>query len=203
MTDPAFLHLVDLLRDLHRSHAGLGDFVPFAHDLRATGFKPFHIPASDLLQAETRLSSPDDLAPLRDAFVAAAPLARWRETYKDTDIGDDFLNRFGCYCLIGPDAPFVSDQMGGWVVYMPPHLDYTWHHHPAEEMYVVLAGEAEFRREGEAPETLRAGDTSFHASNQPHAMTTHDHPVMCYVTWRNNLHTPPVLSPRAVVHPAV
>ena len=65
-------------------------------------------------------------------------------------------------------------------------------------MYLVLAGQARFMREGAAPETLSAGETSFHASNQPHAMETADHSVMAYVTWRNHLDTPPVLTDREV-----
>jgi quercetin dioxygenase-like cupin family protein len=107
------------------------------------------------------------------------------------------MDRFGCYCLIGKDGAYISTQMFAWVVYMPAHLHYPWHHHPAEEMYLVIAGEAEFMREGASPEVLRAGDTCFHASNQPHAMETHDHPVMALVMWRNGFDTPPVLSEAA------
>jgi hypothetical protein len=42
---------------------------------------------------------------------------------------------------------------------------------------------------------LGPGDTAFHASNQPHAMTTKDKPVLAYVLWRGDLKTPPVLTP--------
>ena len=62
----------------------------------------------------------------------------------------------------------------------------------------MSAREAAFHREGDPTEVLRPGGTSFHASNQPHAMETTDSPVMCYVTWRNHLDTPPVLTERAV-----
>lgn len=61
-------------------------------------------------------------------------------------------------------------------------------------MYLTLAGEAEFMREGASNKKLRPGDTSQHASNQPHAMETHAHPVMAYVVWRNGFETPPVLT---------
>lgn len=189
----AFRHLLDQARIMHRDHAGLAQFVGFPTDLEDQDYTPFDIPAAALLRGDTGATTPD-IAPLRDAFVGAGPDAQWRETYKDTDIGDDFMDRFACYCLIGPGAPFVSKTMAGFVVFMPAGLHYTWHHHPAEELYLVLSGEAEFIRRGEAPETLRAGDTSFHHSNQPHAMTTHDHPVMAYVTWRNHLDIPPVLT---------
>ncbi len=85
--------------------------------------------------------------------------------------------------------------MGAWVVYMPARLWYSWHHHPGEEMYLILAGQAEFLRKGHAPETLCEGDTVQHESNQPHAAETHDSPLMAYVVWRNGFRTKPVLTP--------
>lgn len=192
----AFDHVCGLVKQAHSEHAALRDFVGFPDDIRGQEFAPNASPASHLLGDGTGAAT-GLMAALRDGFEAASPFAHWRETYKGTDIGADFLDRFGCYCLIGPNAPFVSDQMAGFVVFMPPHLHYTWHQHPAEELYLVLSGEAEFHRDGAPSETLRAGQTSFHASNQPHSMTTHNHPVMAYVTWRSHLGTPPVLSPQA------
>jgi len=197
VTTPAFTHLLNEARRAHQTHPDLAGFVGFPDDLAEQPMTPFSIPAADLLARETGLFGTGQAA-FRDAFTAAGPDALWRETYKDTDIGPDFMDRFGCYCLIGPGAPWTSARMAGFVVYMPAGLHYPWHHHPAEEMYLVLAGEALFLREGARPETLCAGDTSFHAANQPHAMQTGAHPVMAYVTWRNHLEVPPVLTERPV-----
>lgn len=194
MSRPVFDRLIDEARRVHEGHAALTGFCPFPNDLRPQEIAPFHIPPSDLLQAETGLGT-DRYSALRDAFVAAAPYAHWRETYKGTNIGDDFMDRFGCYCLIGDGGPFASDLMRAWVVYMPSRLHYPWHHHPGEEMYLVLAGEAEFSRHGHPPEMLRPGDTVLHNSNQPHATDTQDAPMMAYVIWRNGFETAPVLTP--------
>jgi quercetin dioxygenase-like cupin family protein len=180
-------------RVLHHTHTALAQFCGFPDDVAVQDCAPHDIPAAALMQGDTGKTS-NEVKALRDAFVAAGPHAKWRETYKGTDIGQDFMDRFACYCLIGEGGPFISRKLAGYVVFMPPHLHYTWHQHPAEEMYLVLSGAAEFHRSGETSEVLRAGDTSFHGSNQPHAMTTHDEPVMAYVTWRNHLDIPPVLS---------
>ena len=59
----------------------------------------------------------------------------------------------------------------------------------------MLAGEAVFEAAGRPPRRLGPGDTAFHASNQPHAMTTEDKPVLAYVLWRGDLKTPPILTP--------
>ncbi|WP_300515048.1 dimethylsulfonioproprionate lyase family protein [Aliiroseovarius sp.] len=192
--DARWRTLLSAARTAHDRIPALGNFCPFPEDLRPAEPAPHHIPASDLLVADRGLYAGDATRPLRDAFTAVAPIAQWRETYRGTGIGEDFLSRFGCYCLIGQGGAWRSGRMAAYVVYMPPGLHYPWHHHPAEEQYLVLGGEARFMRGGEPDEVLRPGDVSFHASNQPHAMETGDHPVMAYVLWRNGFQTAPVLS---------
>lgn len=185
--------LLQEVRIAHEGHAELSRFCPFPDDLRPQRVLPFQVPPAALLVNEQGLFS--DIYPqTRNAFVAAGAVAQWRETYKDTDIGSDFMDRFGCYCLIGDGGAYTSATMAAWVVYMPAGLYYTWHQHPAEEMYLTLAGEATFMREGCEDAVLRAGGTSQHASNQPHAMQTHAHPVLAYVVWRNGFDLPPVLT---------
>ena len=191
--------LLEAIRAAHDANPALGAFVGFPDDLHEIDLTARHLPCADHMYGDALLKTADN--PLARAFFAAGPEAFWRDTYAGTNIGDDFMNRFGCYCAIGSGGAWDSNQMKGYVVTMPPGLHYPWHHHPAEEMYVVLAGEAEFFREGEPMELLREGDTSFHASNQPHAMETRDSPVMCYVTWRNHFDTPPVLTERPVELP--
>lgn len=192
MRHESFTQLLNAARRIHDETGVLRDFCPFADDLVEQLVSPFHIPAADLFVGDEIVAAASN--PLAQAFRAGAPYATWRETYKGTAIGDDFLNRFGCYCLIGPGGGWRSEHMAAFMVYMPPGLWYPYHHHPAEELYYVLAGEAEFLRDGEDPETLRAGEAVFHAANQPHATRTHDQPLLAYVLWRSELGTPPVLT---------
>ena len=135
------------------ANSKLQDFCPFPKDIKKQEFDPFHIPASNLMQNETGLIT-DDYAELRDAFITASPYAHWRQAYKGTTIGEKFLNEFGCYGLIGPESPFQSEKIRAWVVYMPKNFYYPWHQHPAEEMYLCLAGEAVFRRENYLPTSI-------------------------------------------------
>lgn len=197
MSTQAFETLLATAQDAHARVPALRDFCGFPTDLKSTPITPRWIPPADLMKADKDLMTPD-ADPLAGAFLGAADDAFWRLTYEDTDIGADFMDRFGCYCLIGKGGPWESAQMAGFVVYMPPNLWYPWHHHPAEELYYVLAGEAEFRREAEPTEILRPGDKSFHKSNQPHATQTRDKGFLAYVLWRNEFQTPPVLTERAI-----
>lgn len=187
----AFDTLLDQARRTHATEPILNGFSPFPDDLSDQAFDPRALPCAATMAAMARVEA-GHLGPFRDAFIAAGPEAFWRATYEDTDIGADFMDRFACYALIGPDAPWTSAKMLAFIVAMPPHLHYPWHHHPAEELYFVLAGQADFHRHGEASETLGPGQGSYHASMQPHAMTTRDHPVLAYVLWRGDLQTPPV-----------
>lgn len=194
MISAAFDAVLREMRDLHRTVPALGAFAPFPETLSETPFHPRPLKAAALFDQTARLGG-QAAHPLTQALLAASPEAYWRDTYANTDIGQHFLDRFGCYCMIGPNAPWDSDTLWSFMVHMPAGLDYTWHHHPAEEIYVVIDGEAEFRRAGLPPERLGRGGSSFHASDQPHAMRTLDQPVVAYVAWRNGFGTPPRLTP--------
>lgn len=193
MSRAAWDRLLAAARRVHDGHDGLREFCAFPDDLRRQDVVPLEIPARARMEGDTGLVS-QRYGELVEAFVTAGRVARWRETYKGTSIGQDFLDRFGCYCLIGEGGAFGSDRMRAWVVYMPAGLWYPWHHHPGEEMYMVLAGEAEFRRAGCAPEILGEGGCVQHSRNQSHASMTHSRPMMAYVVWRNGFDVLPVLS---------
>ncbi len=195
MTTDLFDTLLQETRQAYTGHAAMMEFAPFPDVIEPQPITPHHCPCADVFLQDTALAS-DTYTDLHAAIAAAAPAAHWRETYKDTDIGDDFMDRFGCYCIIGDGGPFASDRIRLYMVYMPPHLYYPWHHHPAEEIYLVVAGQAQFRRDGTPDAHLTEGQTSFHASNQPHAMQTASDPVLCLVAWRNRFDTPPVLTDR-------
>ena len=186
-------NLLEEARKVHFGNSKLQDFCPFPNDIKRQKLNPFHIPASDLMQNETGLLT-EDYSELRDAFILASPYAHWRQTYKGTTVGKKFLAEFGCYGLIGPESPFQSEKIRAWVVYMPKNFYYPWHHHPAEEMYLCLAGEAVFRRENYTDIRLGSGGIIEHSANQSHSMETLEHPIMAYVIWRNDFGTKPVLT---------
>ncbi len=193
-TSTAFNTLLDEVRRVHEAHPATRDFCAFPDDLQPQEMAALHRPCADVMLAEAEMEAGDYTA-LRDAMFAASSDALWRETYAGTEIGRDFMDRFACYCIIGSGGQWSSATMSAYLVYMPAGFWYTWHHHPAEEMYLVVAGQGEFLRNGLPSEVLGPGGAVFHESNQPHALQTHDHPVLAYVIWRNNLGIKPVLTP--------
>jgi mannose-6-phosphate isomerase-like protein (cupin superfamily) len=201
VTTAAFTELLEEARRTHDKTAALRRFCPFPTDLRPATWTPYLTRGASLFASQQNWGE-QSLHPLARAFQTAGPEAQWRETYRAAEIGEDFFHRFGCYCLIGQGAPWISDSMRAFVVYLPPGLWYPWHRHPAEELYYVLAGEGEFFCDGQAAKTLRTGQTSFHSHNQPHALRTHDRPLLAYVLWRNHLTTAPVLTQAGGVNSA-
>ena len=142
-----------------------------------------HIPAADILRSYAE-GNTDITLGLHTAIRNICDYADWQQTYDVSEVGQDFLNRYGWFELVGPTGHFHSDQVRAYIAYWGENLYYPWHRHEAEELYFIIAGEARFESEGDAPAWLRPGDTRFHASNQPHAMTTGASPVLTLVLWR-------------------
>lgn len=181
MSAPApFQRALDAARAVHLSHPDVADFAIFPDDATWRDLPANPIAAARYMAADDGIASD----PLGDALIALGSVVNWRETWRDSRIGQEFLERFGCFELVGHGGHFHATTMRGFLVYAPAGLHYPWHHHPSEEMYVVLAGEAVFEVEGEAPRRLRPGGAVAHAANQPHAFTTDDKPLLAWVIWR-------------------
>lgn len=192
MTRSPFDTALEAFRVLHAESPALQEFCALPSKLQAQAVIPHHIPAADVMASDCDVPASPETKPLRDAFIAAGSHAQWRETYSGTSLGELFRERFACYCLIGAGGAFASEEISTYVVYLPPQFHYPFHHHPAEEIYFVLAGQARFELEGEATKTLGPGDHVFHPSNQPHATRTDDLGMMALVLLRGDLVTRPV-----------
>ncbi len=173
-------------------HEELRNFADFPTNLKQQAMVPIDRPASRLLQEDKDLKSAA-FADLQSAIIAAAPVMRWRAIYDSKTHDTRFMDKLGCYSIIGKGGPFASNCLRLFIVYMPAGLYYPWHIHPAEEMYMVISGSAIFKRGGTADENLSEGQSMFHESNQPHAIETTDTPMLSLVAWRNHLETPPSL----------
>ena len=188
-----FDQVLNHLRQLHERHYDLRAFCAFPSDVVAQPVTARHMGARDHFDAENGLFG-NQYAATKSLLKQLGRYAYWRDTYAGTNVSDRFMDEFGCFSLIGHNGFFKCDQMNAWMVYMPAGLYYPWHQHPAEELYLCLAGEAVFKKDGAPDQHMGEGGVMLHASNQPHAMETLDHPVLCYVVWRNEFTTKPVLT---------
>lgn len=171
-------------RRLHQNHPDLAGFGGWPTDLSRTDLQPAQIPATRLV-SKFGLSGTPETQALVTAIAATAEQAHWKLTYSESEVGADFLSRYGYYELFGPSGHFHSTQLRGYVAYWGAGLQYDWHSHQAEELYLTLAGEACFKVEGNA-QLVGPGQTRQHESWQSHAMTTSDHSILTFVLWRGD-----------------
>lgn len=183
MSDALFEAALVAARDLHATHPDLNGFAAWPDDISFTPREAHLVPAVALL-SDDALEPLPHTAPMQRAVQALAPQLEWRHTYTVEEVGQDFLNRYGWFELIGPTGHFQSSQLRLCISYWGAGLYYPWHAHGPEEMYFVLSGGAEFETEDGGKRWLGPGDTQMHLRHQPHAMTTHDSPILTYVLWR-------------------
>ena len=183
MTRDPFDTALATARALHAQVPELRNFASWPTDLTSAGLAPRSIPATDLV-ADLVAPTLPLCRPLLDATRALAAHAHWKRTYTEAEVGADFRARYGYFELFGPAGHFHSASLRGYLGFWGAGLHYDWHHHQAEEIYFILAGSAEFHAENQPPVTIGPGQIRQHTAHQPHAMTTHDNPVLTFVLWR-------------------
>ena len=91
--------------------------------------------------------------------------------------------------LVGPDGLVKSKALRLGLYGMLPNSEYGVRTHPAEEIYIMLAGECYWKR-GDAPYCCeRSNGRSYHPSLMPHASKTEDQAFMSVYAWIGDLST--------------
>ena len=169
--------------ELVRITPALRDFAPWPNRLPSAELEPLAVPAISLIE-ELAVKTTRATSPIVASIKSMAREVCWQQTYTETEVGADFLNRYGWFELVGPTGHYLSDSTRAFIAFWGAGLHYPAHLHEAEELYYVLAGSAEFHSQGEPSEQLVPEGTRYHASSQRHAMDTYSQPVLTLVLWR-------------------
>jgi quercetin dioxygenase-like cupin family protein len=131
------------------------------------------------------LGSQGPLASIAEAFAAVEPLAEWLQNpnYSVKSMGPGYVDRYGYVELIGPGRPVESPDLLVGLLLLGPDMHYPDHAHPAEEIYHVVAGRAEWWREDEGWRRKPPGTVIHHAPMVRHAMRTGDEPLLALYCW--------------------
>ena len=144
-----------------------------------------HLPAADSLQAALQRAHPS-ARDLLETFLRHRHRLRWEQTYKKSDgvVPDAMLASYGFCEILGKQGPFVSERIRAGVGIYGPGIEYPKHSHRPEEIYIVLAGTADFMIG--AAEGLRKvpGDVVYMKSNTPHGFCTGDEALVVYYLWQ-------------------
>jgi mannose-6-phosphate isomerase-like protein (cupin superfamily) len=145
-------------------------------------------------------ADPPVLAHLPAALAAGGKLGRtlgpvlrhlaWRQTYAGMPGLEGFLRGYGYAELVGPGGPVRADDLRLGALLLGPETLYPLHRHPAEEIYLVVAGTADWRR-GDEPFLPRpTGSLVHHPPGEPHAMRTAGEPMLAVYAWTGDVATP-------------
>jgi mannose-6-phosphate isomerase-like protein (cupin superfamily) len=109
----------------------------------------------------------------------------WKYNYEEREDKKDLGSYMGWAELIGPEAPYKSDDFCLGFTLISPYTLYPEHRHPAIELYKVLSGTAEWTLEGATSKRV-PGEVILHPSNKIHKMHTYDQTLLALYTWSGN-----------------
>ena len=142
-----------------------------------------YLPAADLLTSSLAHTSTrtHDLLSLFEQYKQRL---FWEQTYRRTDgvVSDALLAAYGFAEIIGNRGPFISDRIRCGIGVWGPGIVYPRHQHSAEEVYMLLAGSAEYNVGDTTEKHYGAGDVVFVKSRTSHGFRTTDEAlVVCYL----------------------
>lgn len=91
--------------------------------------------------------------------------------------------------LLGPEGLAPSQTLRVGLYGIEPHAHYGVRTHPAEEIFVMLAGQALWKRGNGGYTPHGPGDRSYHPSMLPHGTKTADQAFLSVYVWRGDIST--------------
>lgn len=122
-------------------------------------------------------SQPDPVGTLAEGFAAIEPQLGWKARPGAEAIGAQFLNGHANAIIAGSEGIEIRHDMRFGVSLMAPHTRYPDHHHPPEEIYVVLS-DGEWHQAGRPWHTPGIGGLVYNPPDIVHAMRSADAPLL-------------------------
>jgi len=119
------------------------------------------------------------------ALGAAELQLAWLQNpnYPVSRMGAGFVAGYGYVELVGPERTFRSNDVRIGFLLLAPGIHYPDHAHAAEETYHVVAGTADWWREGDGWTKAPAGTMIHHAPHVRHAMRAGTAPMLALYAW--------------------
>ena len=148
-------------------------------------------PVAQFVGNAVELAKQGPLAEIADAFAAVEPGCDWLQNpnYSEASLGPGYVDRYGYVELVGPGRPIESGDLLVGLLLLGPDMHYPDHAHPAEEIYHVVAGTAEWWREDEGWRRKGPGTLIHHVPMMRHAMRTSAEPLLALYCWTGDVKT--------------
>ena len=119
-------------------------------------------------------------------LLQCSDLLSWREAGFGK-LPEEFSKRIFACEIIGPKGIIDNPSMRVGLLLQLDHVVYPKHWHSAEELYLVLLGEAYWSVDDGSPELRSPENFVHHKSNQPHSMITIDEPLLAMWGWTGDI----------------
>ena len=145
-------------------------------------------PVVEAAPVDVSLSSflQDGQSDLISLLLQCSDLLSWREAGFGK-LSEEFSKRIFASEIIGPKGIIDNPSMRVGLLLQLDHVPYPKHWHSAEELYLVLLGEAYWSVDDGSPEVRSPETLVHHKSNQPHSMTTIDEPLLAMWGWTGDI----------------
>jgi Dimethlysulfonioproprionate lyase len=117
-------------------------------------------------------------------LCAAAPRLLWRQSYRQEEVGSEFLQNYAWTELLGASGEGSRLRIACGALLLGPRTFYPPHHHEAEEVYVPVSGTAEWLQGDGVWRRWQPGTSIHHRSQETHAMRTGLEPLLALYLWR-------------------
>ena len=149
------------------------------------------LPACALLPEALAAARRGPLAELAAAFEALEPALQWIQNpnYSDERMGAGYMAGYAYANIVGPTGLLQLSGLLTGLLILGPGRTYPDHAHPAAEVYHVVAGTAEWRREDGAWEPRAPGSRVVHRPWVRHATRTGRETLLAYYCWQGETET--------------
>ena len=180
-----FHALADLLDEGDEGIAAIGAAALRRHAAAQVSTSDKMLPTNgeikDLLKEPNALSCCAHLWPIIDDLA-------WRHSgLDDGRITKDVALRMQTVELIGDHGMIHDDDCRVGLFAQTTNTDYVVRTHAAEELFVQIAGRAEWFKQGSPYAEKHPGDRMHHASNQPHASRSGDSAMIAVWVWAGDI----------------
>lgn len=143
---------------------------------------------NQLPHAFQTVMSQSEAHPVCNAIAEASLLWKPPQTSSDPNYVKNSLCKVHVE-LLGPGGIVESNQVRLGLYGLHPDSEYGIRTHPAEEIYVMLAGEAFWKRGQDPYIACQAGERSYHPSMMEHATRTAAKAFMSIYIWHGDIST--------------
>jgi hypothetical protein len=149
---------------------------------------PRQNPVVEAAPVDVSLSSflKDGRSDLISLLLQCSDLLTWREAGFGK-LPEEFSKRIFASEIIGPKGIIDNPSIRVGLLLQLDHVPYPKHWHSAEELYLVLLGEAHWSVDDGSSKVRSPENFVHHKSNQPHSMTTFDEPLLAMWGWTGDI----------------